>query len=289
MSIQNDCMIVNLQIGVWMGYRLDKEESRKVTESNGADADAARVNKHIIPKEDMKAIGSAGTAVRQHFYTNTLPWKDNGDRLLTRKRYMPFIETHERLVGNFKDAVAEFVDVLYPRSRARANFRMGDLFKEDDYPESYVVRRKFYCNLDIDAVTMPEMLKGVFSDKETYEKAKADAEAAMQARTSRAVTSLWTQLSDMLGHFGAKLADEDAIFRDSTIKNLQELVEMMPDLNFTNDPDLNRIAAEVERTLLGYDPKDLRKKEDVRKAAAMDAKKILEEMGGFMTAFQQAA
>lgn len=288
MSIQNDCMVVNLQIGVWLGYRLDKEESRKVTESNGADADAARVNKHIIPKEDLKGINSAGTAVRTHFYCNTLPWKDNGDRLLTRKRYMPFIETHEALVGTFKDAVAEFVDVLYPRARARAEFRMGSLWKESDYPEGYVIRRKFYANLDIDAVTMPEMLKGCFEDKEAYEKAKVDAEAAMQARTTKAVGSLWGQLSEMLGHFAGKLDEEGAIFRDSTIKNLQDLVDMMPDLNFTNDPNLNRIAAEIERTLLGYEPKDLRKKDKVRKAAAEDAKRILEEMGGFMGAFVQA-
>jgi hypothetical protein len=278
-------MIVNLQIGVWMGYRLDKEESRKVTESNGADADAARVNKHIIPKEDMKAITAAGNQVRTHFYTNTLPWKDNGDRLLTRKRYMPFIETHEKLVGNFKDAVNEFVNTLYPRAVARAEFRMGSLFKEDDYPEARELQRKFFCNLDIDAVTMPEMLKGCFEDKEAYEKAKADAEAAMQARTVKAVGSLWGQLAEMLSHLGSKLADENAIFRDSTITNLQELVDMMPDLNFTNDPNLTRIANEIEQTMLGYEVKDLRKDGKVRKAAALDAKKILDDMGGFMAAF----
>jgi hypothetical protein len=278
-------MIVNLQIGVWMGYRLDKEESRKVTEANGADADAARVNKHIVPKEDMKNITSAGNQVRTHFYSNTLPWKDNGDRLLTRKRYMPFIETHEKLVGNFIDAVGEFVDVLYPRSVARAEFRMGSLFKEADYPAPRDLRRKFYCNLDIDAVTMPEMLKGCFEDKEAYERARKDAEDAMASRTIKAVGSLWGQLAEMLAHFGSKLSDENAIFRDSTITNLQELVDMMPDLNFTNDPNLTRIASEIERTLLGYEPKDLRKQDKVRKAAADDAARILEEMSGFMGAF----
>ena len=206
-------MVANLQIGVWMGYKLDKEQSRIVTETNGADADAARVNKHIVPKEDMKSITAAGNQVRTHFYCNTLPWKDCGDRLLTRKRYMPFIETHEKLVGNFIDAVDEFVSTLYPRTVARAEFRMGSLFKEADYPAPRDLKRKFYCNLDIDAVTMPEMLKGCFEDKEAYEKAKADAEAAMTARTVKAVGSLWGQLAEMLSHFGSKLSDENAIFR----------------------------------------------------------------------------
>ena len=64
MSIVNDSMIVNLQIGVWMGYRLDKSASQKVTADAGAVQDAARVNKHLIPKEALKPIVSAAGAVR---------------------------------------------------------------------------------------------------------------------------------------------------------------------------------------------------------------------------------
>jgi hypothetical protein len=91
MSITKNAMVLNLQIGIWQGHRLDKEASRKVTEEANANADAARVNKHLVPKDALKAITAASTAVRAHFYSKTLPWKDNGDRLLTRLLFCDFI------------------------------------------------------------------------------------------------------------------------------------------------------------------------------------------------------
>jgi hypothetical protein len=87
MSITTKAMVLNLQVGLWSGHRLDKEATRKVTEDNNAESDAARVNKHLIPKPAFKDITATATAVRTHFYENTLPWKDNGDRLLTRGMY----------------------------------------------------------------------------------------------------------------------------------------------------------------------------------------------------------
>jgi hypothetical protein len=38
MSIATKAMVLNLQIGIWQGYRLDKEASRKVVEDASADA-----------------------------------------------------------------------------------------------------------------------------------------------------------------------------------------------------------------------------------------------------------
>ena len=52
----------HLQIGIWMGYRLDKEVSRKVTEDASAMPDAARVNKHIVPKDSLAGMVSAASA-----------------------------------------------------------------------------------------------------------------------------------------------------------------------------------------------------------------------------------
>ena len=284
MSIETSCMIVNLQVGLWLGHKLDKSKSREVTNDANAADDAARVNKHIIPKESLKFITTAASAVRNHFYDNTLPWKDNGDRLLTRKLYTRFIEDHQRLVGEFYNQVDEFVTNGYPAARARAEFRMGGLWKDEDYPEAGAVRRKFYVNLDLDAVQLPSMLKDVFDDPKALKAAQDAAQAIMQERTTKAVAALWGQLNNTLGHFANKMGS-DEIFRDSTVRNLEELIERMDALNFTNDPDLARIATEVKDRITGYDPADLRKDPAVRNEAAADAKKILEDMAGFMAAF----
>ena len=64
MNILKECLIVNVCVSTWMGHKLDKETTRKVTEGAGAKSDAARVTKHIIPGEALKGITTAIGRVR---------------------------------------------------------------------------------------------------------------------------------------------------------------------------------------------------------------------------------
>ena len=284
MSISTKAMVLNLQVGVWSGQRLDKEATRKVTEDNNAESDAARVNKHLIPKPAFKDITATGTAVRAHFYDNTLPWKDNGDRLLTRNMYREFIERHEALAKDFDNAVDRFLMRDYPSAVEQAGFRMGDLFDITDYPSPAGLRHKFYINLDIDAVTESGDFR-VQMDKDELDGVRATMEKAMEQRIAGAMLSVWERLAKVVTHFAEKMGDEDKIFRNSTVTNLEALVELLPGLNVLDDPDLEKIRLDIKRTLCGYSPDDLRKDSAVRTAAADEAKAIMETMQGFMTAF----
>lgn len=282
MSIPTQCMTVNVQIGVWTGHRLDKAASQKVTTDASAAGDAARVNKLLIPKEAMKELTSTASAIRLHFYEKTLPWKDNGDRLLPRALFMEFMAEHNRLVATFTQARDQFVDVHYPSAREQAQFRMGELFKAADYPMPSQLRDKFYINLDIDAVTEASDFR-VDMDASTVAQIQQGIEANLQQRMQRAMQDVWQRLAETLGHFAEKMST-DAIFRDSTVKHLDELVAVLPALNILNDPQLETLRQEIEGTLTGFRPADLRKDPALRKGVGDDAKAIMARMQGFMTA-----
>jgi hypothetical protein len=291
MSIATRAMVVNLQIGIWQGYRLDKEASAKVTKDANADGDAARVNKHLVPKEALAPVVTASNAVRTHFYAKTLPWKDNGDRLLPRALYMTFIQDHGELMAKFEDSVTEFLTKAYPAARDQAEFRMGNLFKAEDYPSPAQLRNRFYINLDIDAVTEAGDFR-VALDAEHADRVRSDMERAMGERIGRAMQDVYVRLSDVVGHFAKIMADDRKVFRDSTVSNIEELVDLIPGLNVLDDPALNALGVEIKQKLMGIDPKDLRKNPEVRTQAAKDAENIMERMKGFMTAtapLQQAA
>lgn len=287
MSIANECMIANLQIGIWMGYRLDKSASLMLTERAHAAQDAARVNKHLVPKEALKPVVSAANAVRTHFYDKTLPWKDNGDRVLTRKMYTTFIQRHEELVRGFNDTVEHFLSKDYGVARERAAFRMGELFDADDYPSVFELQRRFYVNLDIDSVTEAGDFR-VQMDQTHLAEVRKNIERATHERLGRAMNDVWQRLAETLGHFADKMSS-DEIFRDSTVRNLEEIVELLPDLNILNDANLEKIRQDIASSLVGYHPKDLRKSPEVRTVAATEAKRIMDNMRGFMQAFGQAA
>ena len=274
MSIRENCMVVNLQIGVWLGYRLDKDASRKVTTDANASDDAARVNKHIVPKESLAKIVSASGAIRNYFYGRTLPWKDNGDRLLVRRSALTFFPEHGALVDAFKTEVGEFLDRGYPAAIERAEFRMGTLFNPDDYPPTAQIERKFYVNLDVDGIA------------DAFDERLETNDAAIQSRVSKAMAGLYERLNDKLTHFAERM-DGDSVFRDSTLDNLQEIVKLLPELNFMDDPNLTAIGEAIDTKLMAYGVKDLRKYQGIRAAVADDAKTIMDQMAGFMRAFGQ--
>lgn len=284
MSISNECMIVNLRSGLWAGHRLDKAATQKITQDSNADADAARVNKHLIPKDALSDVVTAQGALRQHFYYNTLPWKDNGDRLLTRQTYARFINEHTELVQKFNEAVDDFLENRYAAARAQAEFRMGDLFKPDDYPSTSELRHRFYVTLDIDAVAETGDFRVTMSES-AAKQIRQDMEANLTSRVGRAMQDIWTRLAETLHHFTARM-EGDTTFRDTTVTNLEEIVAILPELNMTNDPNLAAICDDIKGALVGYSPSELRRDSHVRSAAAVEARRIMDNMAGFMTAFK---
>ncbi len=115
MSITNNCMTINIHFGMWEGHRLDKAATQELTTSKRSASDAARVNKHLVDKRWLQPMISARSAIRNHHIAMTMPWKDNGDRLLPRQLYLKFIEEHSALVREFEKQKQEFLDVGYPR------------------------------------------------------------------------------------------------------------------------------------------------------------------------------
>lgn len=288
MSIANKAMVVSLQIGMWSGHRLDKEKSAEVTREANAVAGAARVNKHLIPKEALAPIAQAAGAVRNHFYSKTLPWKDNGDRLLTRAMYQQFIQEHAELRDAFMSSVRHFANHVYPSVLEQAEFRMGEMFNPNDYPHVSDIERRFYSTLDIDAITEKGDFRVSGLDADDVDQIKNDMEAAMQERITKAMGDVWRRVAETLGHFHERMQG-DTIFRDSTVSNLKEIADLLPGLNLTNDPELTKIGAEIHRMVGGTDAKDIRKYPEMRQAISGQAKDIIDQMKGFMNAFATAS
>lgn len=282
-TISNDCMVLNIHTGVWLGHRHDKEATRTITEQSRADTDAARVNKHLIASKYLQPITTLASSIRHHFHKNTLPWKDNGDRLLVRQRYMQFMQEHSAIAHKFDQAVENFLSVDYPSAVAQAEFRMGSMFNRDEYPRPEDLRTKFYVRLDIDSVTEAGDFR-VEMDQTTLKNIRLNIEDALQQRLGRAMHDVWTRLSNTLKSF-AECTASDGVLKTATVDNLEAIVELLPDLNIVNDPKLEQIRQDIKATLTGYDVGVLRRNKDVRNTAALEAKRIMDDMSGFMNAF----
>jgi hypothetical protein len=282
MSIASECLVLNLHIGIWTGQRLDKAATAELTRDARAESDAARVNKHLVAKTALKDVTSASYAVRTHFYSRTLPWKDNGDRVISRKAFAEFIAEHERLVGIFNEEVKRFAYDTYPAEVARASFRMGTMFDPDDYPSSQEVERRFHVGLDIDPVSEAKDFR-VDMDKKHAKRIRDQIEKATEERLSRAMAAVWERITTVLQNYITRTAAGTGI-RVELVNNLREIVDLMPELNITDDPRLAEIRKMIDEKLTGHEAKELREDETLRETARADAQAIMDRMRGFTKA-----
>ena len=83
MNLTHDAMLVSLRITAWSGRLYDRQASNHVAAHHDASASAGRYNKRLLPKAAFAALTATVSEARSQHYANSLPWDDQGSRLLT--------------------------------------------------------------------------------------------------------------------------------------------------------------------------------------------------------------
>jgi hypothetical protein len=270
-------MLVDLHLSRWSGTKTDPKAGSQLTRDAGAQTGSAVVFKRLVPKEAFTDIVTTCNALRAHMAKHTLPWSDNGQRIMTRSIFELFMTGYGELQRQFDAAVREFVEVRYPKARDQASFRLGDLFVGDDYPTLEQLRTKFRVDLDIDGITEPDDFRVVLPQQE-LDKLKAGMEESINRRLGAAMQDVWARIAELLDHYVEKIGDGEAIFRDSTVNNLVELMNILPGLNVVGDAKLREIRGRINGTIGSYQPDDLRRNAGLRAAAAQEARDIRASM-----------
>ena len=82
-TISSSAVQVTVSFSQCAFRRFDKDESERVTTANGAVRKAASVHKALLPNcKELQAIKDFVSATRTAHYSMTLPWCDQGPRLL---------------------------------------------------------------------------------------------------------------------------------------------------------------------------------------------------------------
>ena len=85
----------------WSGRLYDRQASNHVAVHHDAAASAGRYNKCLLPKAAFAALTATVSACRTAHYAQTLPWDDQGSRLLTVSNY----ERYTELMDGFRERV----------------------------------------------------------------------------------------------------------------------------------------------------------------------------------------
>ena len=247
-------MLVSLRINAWSGRLHDREASRHVAIHH--DADAGRYNKRLLPKSAFAEL-TEGKARTAH-YANTLPWDDQGGRLLTVANYDRYTAALDGLIERMVGERARFVED-YDSHRARLN--LGRLFRVGDYPAKEALQAKFGIAYRILPVQDARHFLADLAAGETA-RVKRDIRWQVQARLHDALGDLYRRLGKAVERVGERLREDEngklLTFRDSMIENIRDLVDVVPRLNVFEDAELAGLCREVGDRIARVEPDVLR-------------------------------
>ena len=285
-------MLCTLSIAQWSASKHDREASAEIAAHHGAQPDVGRYNKILIPKETLAELRQiAGEARREHYFM-TLPWDDNGYRVLPARSTW----TTRKSYGNIpaSSGAVEVFAAQFDQLVVEARSRLGGLFRAEDFPTSKEIREKFAFETKVMPLPDANDFRVSLGDEER-DRIRRQITASVEASLTLASRDLWQRMYKAVLHMAERLSAYKATgngvehpFRDSIVTNLMKLVDVMPKLNVTGDPELERLTAQVRASLL-IDPDELRQSESTRTETAKKAAEIAERMAGYMAGYQLAA
>ena len=280
MNLNDRALLVQLNISQWTARKLDKRATKDVAAMNNAAEVAGRYNKSLLPMNDyLDNVQKKATLIRQRYYQNTLPWGMDGTQMLPSANYLAFMTDFRKQKSEWEYAVGQFLD-HYDYMREQAKRLLGSLYSDSDYPSESEIATKFKMDMVVMPVPSADFRVQLADDELNH--IRGELEMRLAAAQQTAVKEVWDRLFERVQHIAEKLADPAAIFRDSMLENAREICAILPRLNFTDDPNLEALRAEVELKLVNHHPDTLRNNLDVRRDTALEAADIMDRMRAFM-------
>lgn len=274
-DLTDKALLVALSISQWSARKFDKKATDEVNNAHGA-TDAGRFNKALVSRDHLQEIQKIANEARTFHYENTLPWGDNGERLLPAANYFEYTRAIATLKNKFDGLVREFCQ-SYPLMIDEARRRLNGLFNETDYPAN--VADKF----EVKTSFMPVPQSADFRlnlNAQEVDSLRGKIEDEIGRRFAAAQHDVFVRVADHLKRMHERLSVNDAVFRNSLFENLRELIDLLPRLNFSQDSRIAHLSQELKA--LYCEPEAVRNDVALRQQKAAQVEGILDRMSAFM-------
>ena len=287
MNLQMEAMQVSLRITAWSGRRHDREASNHVALVHDASASSGRYHKRLLPKAAFAALTATVSEARTKHYENTLPWDDQGARLLTVANYEHYTALMDGLRERMVRERARFIED-YESNIDQARLDLGKLFRIEDYPSKEALQGKFSLRYRITDVQDPENFMAKLATDDV-ERIRRDIESDVEERLHGALGDLYRRFGEAIERVSDRLREDEngkpLVFRDSMIENIRELVDVVPRLNIFGDAELAGLCEQVKEKIAGVEPDSLRPSKSfdpgARERVKRDADDLMERFSGY--------
>ena len=268
-SISSAAMIVDFNASVWTARKKDNKASDDVTSMNAADKGVANVTKNLLGEcDELRAIQKFAANVRNIHYSMTMPWSDNGSRLLTTQQYFKYNEVMTDLQQEFYRLVGELLDV-YEWRVIKAQDKLGTMFNRDEYPTRDSLQDKFGFRMSYEPLPDALVTCGSTLAMRRWQ-IKSQYETTLHAshQDQAAMNDIWHKLHDNLTTLVRQLdVNEEGKgnrLYDSVFDRAIELTEMLGTCNVTGDSQMEAMRRQLEQALHGLNLDQIKRSPTLR-------------------------
>lgn len=199
---------------------------------------------------------------------------------------LAMLDRIERELTDYRDNVrpqliADF-GAVYEAQREEARRRLNGQFRDQWFPAWDIVRAKFrftwrYVTFQAPESLPPEILA---REQEALETQFRDMAADVREALRSGLRDLVQHLADVLTNKGEN--GKPKVFRDSTVSNLVDFLDLFDARNVTDDQDLREMVNSAKRIIGNATPQDLRDRLDLREAVGVGMAQVAAAVDGLI-------
>jgi hypothetical protein len=281
MSLQDRSILINISLHSFGQSRKDSSVTSKVLLDNSADGDSGSWSTNLLPKEAYKSISQLDSQIRKCHKDNTLPWSDKGSRILPSENF----DNYMAQIRSFRRQREELVETfrrLYPTYLNAARAKRGVLFNPAHYPTDEQAAAQYDFVLNATPVPHENDFRCTLGSPADLAKIKSELSSKVKDAEQNAAIELFQRIAAPLAAMVERLSDPDAKFKDTLVGNLEEITDLIPSLNITDNHHLTQLHSTIKTQLAHYTPDALRNSPADRTAAATKAQAILSQAAAWM-------
>lgn len=274
MSLKEKVMTVDLTVSRWGAKKGDRKVTKEVEKANNAH-NAGYYTKELIKSATLEDLVTMEGKLRKFHKKHTLPWNDNGTRILPAQRWFEYVGELGPLQIEFNNLVDKFVNE-YDELREKAKDYLGEMYNPNDYPPNDIIRSKFKIKVDVDSITDGNDFR-IKLDDAVVDNMRKQINNNFEERIEKAAQSMLGRIREVVAHMVERLEEPKNKFHDTLVGNIREVIEMLPKLNF-NDDERIKNAVSICKPLI-VNPESLRLDLKYRKKICDKAKDVLDALG----------
>ncbi len=286
MSLKEKALLVKVGVHKASFEKKERRVTKEIAEKYEMNEALMKAKKSTFLREDVQSLKKVMNKILPTVYSNTLPYRDGGWRLLP-------IDIHEKLEKELRDINNELQEVKevfrknYKTYEENARRELGRLYDPLDYPPVDYFMKKFSFDVIYEPIPDSNDIR-VNMDKEVVEKLKKELKEANNKRLEKATQESWNRIVECLSKLHERLTAEAETDKDgnvkqprifkSVIENIRNLVTILPALNITNDENMEKVRIKLDEDFAALDVNDLKEDEELKKETAEKAKELLDDI-----------